>query len=86
MKNLTFKKVFWTWFVFDLAMMVLNDLTIKSPLLASLCHASIGVFLFFRPIAPVNVKATYGDDKAKNIMRTLAVLEIVWSFILKTNF
>ena len=86
MKNLTFKKVFWSWFAFDLAMMFINGATLKSSLLASACHATIGVFLFFFPIAPMNVKATYGEQQAAKIMRILAVLEIIWSFMLKTNF
>ena len=86
MKNLTFKKIFWIWFVFDLAMMFVNGATVKSPLLASLCHATLGVFLLFFPIAPVNVRCAWGEDKAKFIMRIGGILEIIWSFMMKTNF
>jgi len=86
LKNLTFKKIFWIFFTFDLAMMFLNGATVKSPLLASLCHASIGIFLLFRPIPPENMKCAYGEEKSRRIMRILAVLEIIWSFILKTSF
>jgi len=86
LKNLTFKKVFWTYFAFDLVMMFLNGATLKSPLLASLCHASIGIFLLFRPIAPENMKCAYGEEKSRKIMRILAALEIIWSFVLKTSF
>lgn len=86
MKNLTFKKVFWIWLIFVFIMLILNGTFFKSSLLASLTYATLGVFLLIRPVCPENVKASWGEEKAGKIMRTLAVLEIVFSFLYKTNF
>ena len=86
MKNLTFKKVFWTWLFFVLVLLILNGMFFKSSLLASLTYATLGIFLLIRPVCPENVKAAWGEEKAAKIMRTLAVLEIVFSFLYKTNF
>lgn len=52
MKQFTFQKVFIAWFLFDLAMMFLNGATIKSSLLSSAVHASLGVFLLICPVYP----------------------------------
>lgn len=86
MKNLTFKKVFWTWLFFALVLLILNGMFFKSSLLASLTYATLGIFLLIRPVCPENVKESWGEEKAGKIMRTLAVLEIVFSFLYKTNF
>ena len=86
MKNLTFKKVFWLWLVFVLALLVLNGMFFRSSLLASLSYATLGVFLLIHPVCPENVKASWGEEKAGKIMRTLAILEIIFSFLYKTNF
>ena len=86
MKNLTFKKVFWIWLVLVLALLVINGMLFKSSILASLSYATLGIFLLIRPVCPENVKAAWGEEKAGKIMRTLAILEIVFSFLYKTNF
>ena len=86
MKNLTFKKVFWLWLVLVLALLVINGMFFRSSLLASLSYATLGIFLLIHPVCPENVKASWGEEKAAKIMRTLAILEIVFSFLYKTNF
>ena len=86
MKNLTFKTVFWLWLIFVFAMLVINGMFFRSSLLASLTYATLGVFLLIHPICPENLKAAWGEEKAGKIMRTLAILEIVFSFLYKTNF
>ena len=86
MKNLTFKKVFWIWLFFVFIMLVINGMFFKSPLLASITYATLGIFLLVFPVCPENVKASWGEEKAAKIMRTLALLEIVFSFLYKTNF
>ena len=86
MKNLTFKKVFWLWLTLVLALLVINGMFFRSPLLASLTYATLGIFLLVHPICPDNLKAAWGVEKAGKIMRTLAILEIIFSFLYKTSF
>ena len=86
MKNLTFKKVFWLWLVFVFVMLVINGMLFRSSLLASITYATLGVFLLLRPVCPENVKAAWGEERAGKMMRTLAILEIIFSFLYKTSF
>ena len=86
MKNLTFKRVFWIWFILDLAILFINGATLKSWFLASIVHATLGIFLLIIPVYPVKFKYVYGELKAKKIIRIIAVLQIIVSFMVRINF
>ena len=86
MKNLTFKKAFWLWLFFVFIMLVVNGMFFRSSLLASLTYATFGIFLLLHPICPENVKQAWGEERAGKMMRTLALLEIIFSFLYKTSF
>ena len=85
-KELTFSKVFWTWFWIDLAMMFINGATVKSSLLASAVHSTIGLFLLIHPVAPRQMVFWHGEEKSANIMRIIAAVQILLSFATVIRF
>lgn len=86
MKKLSFGKLFWIWFVFALLAHTVNGLTLKSPLLASLSNASLGIFLLFHPVYPQKLVHYWEDKTCKNLMRLLAILNILISFAIRSTF
>lgn len=86
MQKLSFAKVFWIWFAVDLAMMFLNGMTVKSPLLASSVHATIGVYLLLRPVYPQAFRRHWDDRTSKRLIRVIAAAQIVFSFLIRVNF
>ncbi|MDO4732315.1 MAG: hypothetical protein Q4B50_02195 [Bacillota bacterium] len=86
MKKLSFAKLLCLWFFFALTAHMINGLTLKSSLLASLCTASLGIFLLFCPIYPQRLAYHWDEQKCKAFIRLLAVLNILLSFVIRIRF
>lgn len=84
-KDLTFTKVFLIWFAAYFFLLMLNNATVKSGLLASIVGASLGVFLLIVPIPPVFFQRRYGP-RAPTVTRIMAVVIIVVAFLTKIKF
>lgn len=85
-KDLTFTKVFLIWFAVYFFLLMLNNATVKSGLLASIVGASLGVFLLIVPIPPVFFQRRYGPERAIWVTRIMAVVIIVVAFLTKIKF
>ncbi|MBQ8216447.1 MAG: hypothetical protein IJZ91_00645 [Oscillospiraceae bacterium] len=86
MKNLSFSKVFWTWFALGLLFSLFNAYTFKSPLLHSVFMASLGVFLLIHPVWPGSLRVYWSEKKCRVFIRILAVFEIIFSFMTRMSF
>lgn len=86
MKRLTFSKVCMIWFFLALTLNLANSFTIRSPFLYSLIMASLGIFLLIYPLYPNRLEWKYDKAKCRNIIRSIAVIEIIFSFLTKTTF
>jgi len=86
MEKLRFQHVFLAWFLFALAMHFINGAFIKSWLFACFVSATLGFFLLIFPVYPEKFRWHWDDKKSKRIIRILAVLEIFFSFLIRTTF
>lgn len=86
LKDVTFTQVFFIWFALFFLLLMINNLTLKSGLMASLTGAALGVFLLIFPIPPRSFQRRYGPKRAVNVTRIMAVVIIVISFITKIKF
>ena len=85
-KDVTFTKVFFIWFALFFLLLMINMQTIKNGLLVSITGAVLGVFLLIFPIPPHSFQRRYGQERAVQVTRIMAVVIIVISFITKIQF
>lgn len=83
MKKISFYKVLSGWFVAALALLFINNVTFKSSVMHSIILASLGVILFIRPVYPDVLENKYESGKCRQIIRIIAVIEIILSFFIQ---
>lgn len=86
MKKLNFSKVLSIWFCVAFILNLVNGYLIKSSFLYSLIIASLGMLLLIYPVYPEGLELRYSKSKCKKIVRVIAVLQIVLSFLVRTTF
>lgn len=86
MKNLSFFKIISGWFVIAVALLVANSFTFKSSLAHSVVLASLGCILFIHPVYPDSLETKYDSGKCRRIIRIIAAIEIILSFLVQTIF
>lgn len=87
MKNkITFWKLLGNWFVVALILGLINIFLIKSSVLHNLILAGLGIILLIYPIYPANLESKYTPKQCRLFIRILAVIEILFSFAIRTNF
>jgi len=86
MKNITFSKALLYYFIFYTVTLFINGFTVQNSFLVSLCRASFGFYLLVNPIYPNSFEYHYGREKSRKYIRIIAVILIVSSFMIKTNF
>ena len=85
-KKTTFGKLFGYWFIVALILGLLNMFLVKSLTLHNLILASLGIILLIYPVYPQKLENKWTPKKCRLFIRILAVVEIILSFITKTNF
>jgi len=86
LKKLTFAKLFWTWFILDAVVIFLNGMTLRHPLITSIVHSSIGIFLVIHPVWPKAFEQKFSEDQCHNYMRIIGAMQILMSFLMTLNF
>lgn len=85
-KDVTFSQVFFIWFALFFLLLMINMQTVKNSLLVSITGAALGVFLLIFPIPSHSFQRRYGQERAVQVTRIMAVVIIVISFITKIQF
>ena len=85
-KKITFWGLLGNWFVVTLILGLINMFLIKSSFLHSLILSSLGIILLIYPIYPQNLESKWTPKKCRLFIRILAVIEILLSFVTRTNF
>jgi len=86
MKRPSFLTLLINWFCISLVLHIINGYTLQSPFIYSLVRASLGIYLLIWPTWPKNLSAYWPEKKCKVFIRTLAVFEILFSFMTRMNF
>lgn len=86
MKNLSFSRLFWTWFAICMVLNFINGWFFKISLLHSIYTASIGVFLLIHPLWPKNLSYYWSEKKCRTFIRIIAAVQIALSFMTRMNF
>lgn len=86
MKKMSFGRVLYVWFLFAFVLLVLNGLTLKSSIMHSAILASLGTILLVYPTYPALLDNKYDSEKCKLIVRMIAVVETIFSFLIHTTF
>ena len=86
MKKISFGRILSIWFFVAFAFLVLNGFTLKSSVMHSVILASLGIILLVYPVYPASLENKYDRDKCKLFTRIIAVVEILFSFLIHTTF
>lgn len=86
MKKITFNKILSTWFISAIILCLLNSFTLQSSLFHNIVFGSLGLSLLVFPVYPVILERKYTPQKCRIIIRIIAVLQIILSFLVQTNF
>ena len=86
MKRISFGKILLVWFLVALVLLVLNGFMLKSSIIHSTILASLGIILLVYPIYPESLENKYESKKCRLITRIIAVIEIIFSFLIHTTF
>lgn len=85
-KKITFWGLLGNWFVVTYILSLINMFKVKSSILHNLILASLGIILLIYPVYPKNLESKWTPQKCSFFIRILAVIEIILSFVTKTNF
>ena len=86
MKRISFGKILLVWFLVAFVLLVLNGFILKSSIIHSTILASLGIILLVYPTYPESLENKYESKKCRLITRIIAVVEIIFSFLIHTTF
>ena len=86
MKKISFGRFLCIWFFVAFVLLILNGFTLKSSIIHSAILASLGIILLVYPTYPASLENKYDSKKCRLIVRIIAVVEIIFSFLIHTSF
>lgn len=86
MKKISFGRILSVWFFIAFSFLVLNGFTLKSSVMHSAILATLGIILLVYPTYPASLETKYDNNKCRLIVRIIAVVEIIFSFLIRTTF
>lgn len=86
MKKISFGRILSVWFFIALIFLVLNGFMLKSSIMHSIILASLGIILLVYPAYPASLENRYDSQKCRLIVRIIAVVEIIFAFLIRTTF
>ena len=86
MRRISFGRFLSIWFITALILLFLNDFILRNTVVHSIILSSLGFILLAYPIYPVSLENNYDAKTCRLIMRTIAVIEILCSFLVETTF
>ena len=86
MEKISFGRVLFGWFWGAFVLLFLNGFTLKSSIMHSAILASLGFVLLIYPAYPASLENRYDSKKCRLIVRIIAVVEIIFSFLIRTTF
>lgn len=86
MKKLTFGKVSSGYFVAVIVLGLINMFTLKSSVVHSFILSLLGTVLLIWPVYSNSLENKYDKSRCKVFIRAIAIVEIIISFCIHTNF
>ena len=86
MKKISFGRILSVWFFIAFIFLVLNGFMLKSSIMHSIILASLGIILLVYPAYPASLENRYDSQKCRLIVRIIAVVEIIFAFLIRTTF
>lgn len=86
MRKLSFERFLSIWCVTALILFLLNGFLLKNSVVHSIILSSLGFILLAYPIYPVSLENNYDAKKCRLIVRIIAIIEILCSFLVRTTF
>lgn len=86
MKKISFFKLLSVWFGIAVVLLLANSFSLKNSVVHSIILASLGFVLLIYPVYPDTLGDKYDNKKCRLIVRTIAVIEIILSFLVQTAF
>ena len=86
MKKASFGRILCIWFFVAFVLLVINGFTLKNSIIHSAILASLGIILLVYPTYPVSLENKYDSKNCRLITRIIAIVEIIFSFLIHTTF
>lgn len=86
MKKISFFRLLSVWFGAAVVLLPANSFSLKNSVVHSIILASLGLVLLVYPVYPDTLSDKYDSKKCRLIVRMIAVIEIILSFLVQTAF
>ncbi|MDD3369869.1 MAG: hypothetical protein PHP50_13485 [Lachnospiraceae bacterium] len=86
MKKISFGKILSTWFIVAVALFILNSFTLKSSIAHSVILSLLGITLLIYPAYPISLENRYDRKQCRLFIRIIALMQIIFSFLIHTTF
>ena len=86
MRKVSFGRFLSLWCITALILLLLNGFILRNSVIHSIILSSLGFILLVCPIYPVSLENNYDAKKCRLIIRIIAIIEILCSFLVHTTF